>query len=230
MKQCIKCKQNKLEDSFPKNAQYKHGRINTCNRCINDRRNISRRKTDYDTAEYENENWKDIEGFEGYYQVSNFGRVRGLDRSIQSTQNNGCTVKRRGKILNRKKACGSGYIIHSLTKDNKSYYRKPHRLVAEAFLPNPDNLPQVNHKDGNKINNRLENLEWCTAKYNTNHAVISGLKIAKRGVENKRCRFTKEDIVNIKQMAIDHRRKDISDKFNVNIRLIYKVLANGYST
>ena len=102
--------------------------------------------------------WKDILGYEGLYQVSNFGRVKSLN------------YKRTGKerILKLlKHKCG--YLYIGLHKDNnvKNYYI--HRLVAEAFIDNPNNLPQVNHKDENKLNNVVSNLEWCDAKYNINY-------------------------------------------------------------
>lgn len=86
------------------------------------------------------------------------------------------------KLTNR-----HGYLFASLWKNNKQYNRAVHRLVAEAFIPNPDNLPQVNHKDENKTNNCVENLEWCTAEYNTNY-----------GTRNERSAKTKTGVFNTK--------------------------------
>ena len=97
------------------------------------------------------EEWKDIESFEGY-QVSNEGRVKNSKGKILKPQKNSC-----------------GYLRVQLWEDGKQVMKFIHRLVAEAFLPNPQNLPQVNHKDEDKANNRVENLEWCTAKYNSNY-------------------------------------------------------------
>lgn len=113
-----------------------------------------------------NEIWKDIAGYEGYYQVSNMGRVKSLDR----LGINGRKLK--GKILPQRKR--SGYWAVSLRKDGHNTDMSVHRLVAEAFIPNPDNLPQVGHKDeknlktSNECNNNVENLEWVTAKENSN--------------------------------------------------------------
>ena len=111
--------------------------------------------------------WKDIEGYEGIYQVSNLGNVKVLDRYVNSSIKNNKIVKRQGKIL--KQYIKKGYLQVTLTLNNKRKYYNVHRLVANAFIPNPDKLPQVNHKNENKYDNRVENLEWCTAKYNCNY-------------------------------------------------------------
>ena len=103
--------------------------------------------------------WKDIEDFEGLYQVSNLGRVKSLER--YSLQNHLIPEK----IL-RTCHAQAGYVDVSLYKDGKRYHRKPHKLVADAFIPNPDNLPEVDHIDTNKDNNQVDNLRWCTHSEN----------------------------------------------------------------
>ena len=100
--------------------------------------------------------WKDIEGFEGLYQVSNLGRVKSLG--------NGLTWKTE-RILKTVRT-KDGYLKLVLSKNNVRKYFRVHRLVAQAFIPNPDNLPEVNHKNEDKTDNRVENLEWCTLDYN----------------------------------------------------------------
>ena len=102
--------------------------------------------------------WKDIEGYEGLYQVSNKGRVKSL--------NYGRTGKE--KILRPGKN-NDGYLIVILYKNGKKKNFRIHRLVAKAFLTNPNNLLEVNHRDENKENNHVENLEWCDRKYNINY-------------------------------------------------------------
>lgn len=108
------------------------------------------------------EEWKDIAGYEGLYQVSNLGRVRSLPRKDPR----GHQLK--GKYL--KPGTGTnGYLFVVLSKNGIVSTNDIHRLVAQAFIDNPNNLPFVNHKDEVKTNNQVENLEWCTPKYNVNY-------------------------------------------------------------
>ena len=111
--------------------------------------------------------WKPVKGFEGYYEVSNLGRVRSIDRVVVDTVRN-CERLLKGKVLIQKDN-GNGYKNVMFCKEHKIYNKYVHRLIAEAFLPNPDNLPQVNHKDEDKSNNRVDNLEWCTSFYNNEY-------------------------------------------------------------
>lgn len=116
--------------------------------------------------------WKDIKGYEGYYQVSNLGRVKSLDRYVATTGNPSGQRLLKGRIKKQNdwnaKNGGSYYAV-VLSKNNISVRCSVHRLVAEAFIPNPDNLPCINHKDENKYHNNVENLEWCTIEYNNNY-------------------------------------------------------------
>lgn len=101
--------------------------------------------------------WKDIEGYEGY-EVSNLGRVKSLD------------YRRTGAERVLKPAySGNGYLFVNLYKDGKEKKHYIHRLVAAAFIPNPHNLPEINHINEQKEDNRVENLEWCTQEYNRNY-------------------------------------------------------------
>lgn len=97
-----------------------------------------------------NEIWKDIKGFEGKYQVSNFGNVKSFSRGEHLLRLNG----------------GKKYIQVILCKNGKTYAKLVHRLVADAFISNPNNFPCVNHKDENPKNNCVDNLEWCSYRYN----------------------------------------------------------------
>ena len=106
--------------------------------------------------------WKDIKGYEKLYQVSNLGKVRRIKFINNRTQKDKIKML---KLIKDKK----GYLKINLWKNNKSKMFLVHRIVAETFILNPNNLPQVNHKDENKSNNCVENLEWCSQKYNNNY-------------------------------------------------------------
>lgn len=107
--------------------------------------------------------WKDIPGYEGYYQVSSLGRVKRLPRHKATDKR-----KTHNNIRNPRVA-DNGYLRVNLSKDNVTKWYSIHRLVAITFIPNPNNLPIINHKDENKQNNRVENIEWCTYSYNNNY-------------------------------------------------------------
>jgi len=114
--------------------------------------------------------WKDIKGFEGSYQVSNLGNIRSLTRKV-NTFYGVRTVK--GKILKPLKT-NTNYFRVDLKQNQKHNYLSIHKLVAETFIPNPNNYPVINHKDNNPLNNCLDNLEWCTQSYNVQYAYKNG--------------------------------------------------------
>lgn len=116
--------------------------------------------------------WKDIPNHEGRYQVSNIGRVRSLPRYVSNHTGN---VLIKGKVL-KQRPDKKGYMRIDFNDSNGiAHYYGVHRLVASAFIPNPENKPQVNHIDGNKANNIVTNLEWCTNSENQKHAYKTGL-------------------------------------------------------
>lgn len=112
--------------------------------------------------------WKFCKGYEGLYRISNFGNVFSVRNNRLLT---GCKDN-------------AGYVLVCLSKNNKTVHRRVHRLVAQAFIKNPNDWPEVNHKDGDKANNCVNNLEWCTRKYNSKHAHVvlkSFKRTSKRG-------------------------------------------------
>lgn len=121
------------------------------------------------------EEWKNIEKYEGLYQVSNMGRVRSLDR-YKTTRNRYKTIqaKIKGQLL-KPSINGDGYYQVTLSKNDEHLITRIHRLVAQTFIPNKDNKTQVNHINGNKLDNRAENLEWCTCKENIRHSIVNKL-------------------------------------------------------
>lgn len=133
--------------------------------------------------------WKDILGYEGMYQVSNTGQVRSLDREISQLNRWGSYSHKtlKGRILSSS-SDDDGYTTVALSKGGQTKYCLVHRLVAQAFLPNPDNLPQVNHKDEHPCNNNVNNLEWCTSEYNMTY----GTRLQRISAANKGKPFPKE--------------------------------------
>ena len=149
------------------------------------------------------EEWKDIAGYEGLYQVSNLGRVKSL-------RNN---KMRKEKILKVKKNT-TGYLYLSLYKDNVGKNYLLHRLVAKAFLKNPNNYPCINHKDENKENNNINNLEWCTYLYNSRYGTRTE-RIVKSRLISIYCLETDKCYNSIKQA---------SEELNLDSSKIVKVL------
>lgn len=121
----------------------------------------------------EQEIWKDIIGYEGLYQVSSLSRVKRVQREVYHPLN-GTYIRK--ELMKQPYINKKGYCIVGLSNNGVKVNMKLHRIVASAFIPNPNNYPQINHKNGNKSDNRVVNLEWCTGKHNIQHAVKNGLK------------------------------------------------------
>ena len=140
--------------------------------------------------------WKPVVGYEGVYEVSSFGRIRSLDRitSYISRTREGkeytTTHTHKGKLMKQHNN-QFGYKVIALRKDGKYRTYMVHRLVADAFLSNPNNYPVVNHKDENKQNNCVENLEWCTQQYNINYGSGNIRRIDTRN-QNKSYHYQRE--------------------------------------
>lgn len=138
--------------------------------------------------------WEDIEGYEGYYQVSDLGRVKGVKRICKTW--NGYRGVPETIIVGSLDKRGYPQVNLSISDITECY--KVHRLVAIAFIPNPDNKPDVNHKDGVKTNNFKDNLEWNTKKENTQHAHRTGLARGRRGEEHGQTNLTEIQAIDIK--------------------------------
>lgn len=167
--------------------------------------------------------WRDIEGFGGCYQVSNLGRLKSLERTVKG--NNGGVYVKKEKILTPT-INSRGYYHTCLRKDGRSITVYIHRIVAQAFLPNPDNLPLINHKDEDKTNNRVENLEWCSAKYNTNYGTANERRREKLKQNpyfknlNLRNTVAHKKIICIETNEIFNSAKELSNILGVDIRRI----------
>jgi hypothetical protein len=140
------------------------------------------------------EEWKDVNDFDGY-EVSNFGNVRGKNRLKKGRHGlrltNGQPMK---QVFNKK-----GYPEVRFRKEG-THTKLVHRLVAKAFVPNHDNKSQVNHIDGNKLNNRADNLEWVNNSENQLHAYKLGLQPSRAGEKNNKAKITDKDVTLLKQL------------------------------
>ena len=144
----------------------------------------------------EQEQWKPIQEFNGEYEVSNLGRVRSMKMYY------GMVGRIMPQTIQRK-----GYYAVTFWMNNKAYCRKVHRLVIEAFTPNPDNLPCINHIDCNKLNNHIDNLEWCTYQANMQHAVRTGLTHPHQWTDEERKQISER---NKGQRVSDEQRAKLS--------------------
>lgn len=165
--------------------------------------------------------WKDVFGYEGIYQVSNFGNVKSIDRIV--TFINGKEVFFKGVYL-KKSFDRDGYIHLSLTKNRVSKNYFVHRLVAISFIPNILNKPLVNHIDGNKSNNIVSNLEWSTLSENRQHAYRTGLQRGAFGSKQTLSKLTDEKVLEIRAIGKTKTLLEISEMYNVAFQTISMVL------
>lgn len=168
----------------------------------------------------EKEIWKPIKGYEGRYEVSNFGSVKSLDRIVDRLDNKGrpsyVTVK--GRMLKPTLSVRNtgGYETVKLMIDNKGKTKKVHRLVAEAFIPNPNKYPEVNHKNEVKTNNHMSNLEWCTKEYNNSY-----------GTRYKRIHSHPNSIIAMKEFGKPMRKKVKATCLKTGVTKIYKSMLSA---
>lgn len=140
--------------------------------------------------------WKDIPGYENIYKINYLGDIKSLPRWVK---NNRATFLTKEKILKPIKS-KIGYNVVFLTNNGLRKSKYIHRLIAEVFIPNPENKPQVNHIDGNKSNNSIDNLEWNTSKENVNHAIKIGLTISLKGENTYHCKLTEQKVLAIRRL------------------------------
>lgn len=158
--------------------------------------------------------WKPIPGYERIYEVSSYGNVKSLDREI--TNSIGTTRLYVGKVLKKSKD-RYGYSICKLFKNSKGKNHTIHRLVAIAFIENIDNKPIVNHIDGNKLNNHVSNLEWCTNSENDLHAFSLGLRSTLKGEKCNFAKLTSSEVKEIKKLKNEGiTQKKIAKLFNIS--------------
>lgn len=168
------------------------------------------------------EQWFDVVGFEGIYQVSNLCRIKSVDRKCISVKKNGDNFYRflKGKVMGQTFEQDS-YLRINLTDVNKKRDKfNAHRLLAIATIPNPSNKPYVNHLDGIKWNNVAWNLEWATESENTQHAVDTGLMISVKGEKHGHSKLTEKDVLEIRAIGKTMFQREIAKLYNVNYNTI----------
>lgn len=167
--------------------------------------------------------WKPVSGMENYYEVSNKGRLRSLDRYVETL--NGQTRFYRGVVMTFNYPKGK-YICVKMSAPGVKVYTRLHRLVAEHFIHNPLNKPEVNHKDGNKSNNNVDNLEWVTQLENKKHASIAGL--IRKKENHYKAKLTEELVKQIRGMYATglYTHQSIANEFGVVRTLITRIINN----
>lgn len=175
----------------------------------------------------EKEIWKPVVGYENTHIVSNLGNVKAL--KSEHINAIGRIHRRNEKLISQYKTHW-GYLKVDLCipKSKRRFF--VHRLVAEAFIPNSESKPQVNHINGIKDDNRVENLEWCTQSENQKHSIATGLKVIGKGYDSGTSKLNREQVEEIQRVYVFRKTKqiDLAKRYGVSVTTIKKALDNGY--
>jgi len=162
--------------------------------------------------------WKNVVGYEGFYEVSNFGNIKrvGGFRGVNKAYLDNYYLKHKDN--------GKGYFRVKLSVNSQPKMIMVHRIIAEAFLPMIKNKNIVNHKDGNKKNNALLNLEWCTQSENCIHASKIGLLSDKKGEKHPKSKLTNKDVLTIRSLDEDNFFR-LAKEYNVSYSTIMRIIS-----
>lgn len=173
------------------------------------------------------EKWKDLPNYEGIYTVSNTGIIKSLDHYVKCHQGKRIQFGR----IRKPQLSVKGYHQITIVKNGVKLSTGIHRLVAIAFIPNPNNYEQVNHKDGNKLNNHVSNLEWCSNRQNADHATINNLRKCNYGEKHHNTKLKNEDVFNIRKLlSLGKTQTEIGKMYNVTSTAIYYIKHNKNHT
>lgn len=163
--------------------------------------------------------WKSIKGYENVYEISSLGRVRSSEK--ETIRNNGRKLKTNARILKTHKD-HNGYVRIVIFFRGSRKTHKVHRLVAEAFLDNPESKLAINHKNNDRSDNRLENLEWCTQKENMEFCKKQNRLVNKKGEEHASSVLTEIEVLEIRRLYStgNYTTNDLGEKYNVNFSTI----------
>lgn len=167
--------------------------------------------------------WKSVKGYEGLYKVSSSGQIRSLDRYVEEASNKNKVQFKKGVVLKQKYNKVTGYYTVTLWNNNKQKGFNVHRLVAEHFLPNNNENNTVNHIDGNRLNNKVENLEWVSYSQNLSHSYGTlRRKVNRRSVYKQKLYYTKDGVTYYAESV-----EEASRQTNVSPTQIRRLIANG---
>lgn len=175
-----------------------------------------------------NEEWREVPGWDGRYSVSNLGRVR--TNYVDYNNHTGILVRKKVENIRVPTVHPKGYFYISLSAPKKRWFVGVHKLIALAFIANPNNYTIINHKNGQKTDNRIENLEWCSHKQNMHHAWRTGLMKNARltGVKHHRARLCDDDIRFIRKLITDFsdiaKKREIATLYHISIYTINDIL------
>lgn len=167
--------------------------------------------------------WKPVKDFEGLYEVSNLGRVRSLDRIVKTSRGS----RHFHSYVLSPAVSNKGYLLVLLCKDGKQHTKRVHRLVAEAFLPNIYNFSQINHLDGNKQNNCVDNLEWCDNSRNQIHAFQMQLNTPRKGELNGSHKLNENEVRSIRfKYSKGESEQQLGKEYGVSSTQIHRIVTN----